>query len=232
MFGISRVATLTQGLTVAPTALTYITFNSNVQSGTSGVTAAVTASVGDLIIFFSNAANSGSATTAPPTLVTPAGFTIAKDFPSPTQLASIRYVVGYQVATTSGSRTITSTGGAAGSSHVVLVYRPNASISSVSFTTGTSQVTTATPTNQTFNMTGLMTPLTVGFAGFGSTGGLATGSAGSSTSASTRTVSATFTATYNRVITFEGSGFNATSTTISMSDGGTNTMYSTVMTVA
>jgi hypothetical protein len=222
--GIARLNSLAVPL---PNSLAFITSNSNVQSGTSGVTASVTASVGDLIIFFTNAANAN----APPTLITPSGFTIAKDLPSPTQSASTRVVVGYQVATTSGSRSITSTGGSGGSSHILLVYRPTASITSVSFNTGTSQATTATPVNQTLTF-GTMTPLTVAFAGFGSTGGLASGSAGAVSGATaTRTISAIFSSTYNRVITFEGAGFSGTGTA-SMSDGGSNTMFTTVMTVA
>jgi hypothetical protein len=218
--------------TSAPTALTFSSITSF--AAATSTTPSFTAAIGDIIVIFTTA-NNTTTSAAPPTLVTPSGYTVALDIATGTQAAAQRSNILYQIATTAGSRTVTLTNGTQGCGAVVLVYTPNAAATSVSFSAGTNQITTAVPTSQTLTF-GTMTNLMVGIA-FGSSSSSTT--AGNQaqmltvTGTPTRSINALLsTSLYGRLSTFEGSGFSGTSTVTHPSDFGTNTLISTVMTVA
>ena len=116
MFGIARLNTLAK--TTAPTALTFSSITSF--AATTSTTPSFTAAIGDIIVICTTA-NNTTASAAPPTLVTPSGYTVALDIATGTQAAAQRSNILYQIATASGSRTVTLTNGTQGSGAVVLV---------------------------------------------------------------------------------------------------------------
>jgi hypothetical protein len=228
MFGIARLNTLAKA-TSAPTTLTFVSIASGISQSPS-----VSANIGDIIVIFTSASNT-STSAAPATLVTPSGYTVALDIATPTQAAAQRSTILYQISTTSGSRTVTVATGTQGVAVTVIVYRPDVIANSVSFSAGTNEITNAVPASQTLTF-GTMTNLMVGFAYGASTGSTSVGNQAQMltvTGTPTRSINVIVsTLVFSRLSTFEGSGFSGTSTVTHPTDLGTNTLISTVMTVA
>jgi hypothetical protein len=225
-FRLNELAALTANPSLA---LSFVTSASVLNSLGTVTTPSFTANIGDIIILVVSGNNSGTSA-APPTLVIPSGFSVWYNLATPTQASAQRTTMFYQISTTSGSRTLSSFGGSSGGSYTVFVYRPNLTLTKVSFTTGSSEITTAAPSNQTLTF-GTMTAATVAFAY-----GANTNSSPTATNVLGSTVTPTTTVTtefsgslYSRLMSFEGAGFSGTST-ISKTDVGTNSMFSTVMT--
>lgn len=226
MFGASRVATLAYEHQANLTFITSSVIATNVATSST-----FTAGIGDIIVYFVTG-NNNTTSAAPPALVTPAGFTNVFNLATPTQAAAQRTAVFYSISTTNGSRSVTSFVGTQGASHTILVYRPNFTATTVSFTAGTSEITINAPTNQTLTF-GTMTPTTVAFA-YGANGGTSTSATQvlNSTVTPSRALQTALSANiYSRTMAFEGAAFSGTST-ISKTDLGTNSMLTTVMTVS
>ena len=226
--GAFRLNTLSAAMSGTPSlALTFMSSSSRTNVGSGATSASFVADVGDIIVYAVTA--STGTTSAAPALVIPSGFDMFYNLATGTQANSMRTCLFYQISTTSGSRTLTSLSGTR-SSHLIFVYKPNVTLSRVSFTPGSSEITNATPSNQTLTF-GTMTSAMVAFAyGANTTTGTAAGTLTSTTTPTTAVLA--FTSVNNnvaRLMSFDGSGFSGTST-ISKTDLGTNSMFSTVMT--
>ena len=224
MFGIARLNSISKASTVL-SSFTYIsqTQASNVSSSASLTVPTVQA--GDFLILFNGCGTNNS--TTPPTLVSPSGWTNIYNFSTTTSPAN-RQSCFYKIATGSeGGTTITGmASGLAGNTLELIVYRPNASIITVTPGTVTSQGTGAVPTNQTLTLSGITAP-SLGFAYY-SYSTSATG-VGSSTTTPTRQIALLVTTfgTYGRINTYENlNTAGLANSTISMTDNGTNMMAS------
>ena len=160
--------------------------------------------VGDVAILF----DSSTSTTD----VTPTGWTsITK-----TSTSGIRQNISYKILTASDLGA-TITGMAGVNRKVMLIYRGNSAFNTINVTVTGSQSTTAVPTNQ--SLVGQAGPM-IAFAAYSSTGAITTSgwSVGSPTQYN---ASSTSVITVKALITNSGT---PSTTTISMSDGGTNSL--------
>jgi hypothetical protein len=209
-----------------------LVFNSSsVIAGTSATSTTFTTQVNDIVVYFVTA-NNNATSAAPPALVTPSGWTNVFNIATGTQAAAQRTAVFYQISTVASTRSVTSFTGTQGASHIILVYRPSFVPTTVSFTTGTSEITVNTPANQTLTFDA-MSATKVAFA-YGANSGTTTtvSQVVTSTVTPSRYLNAAIsTSNYARLGAFEGAGFTGSST-ISKTDLGTNSMLTTIMTVS
>jgi hypothetical protein len=105
---------------------------------------------------------------------------------------------------------------------IMLIVKGDTDLLSVSLSTPGSQATTATPTNQTISSTGQVTP-TIFFAVYAATGSIST--RGWTGGSPTEYSSVSGSGIYVKALTY-GQNTTPASATISMSDGGTNTLQS------
>jgi hypothetical protein len=186
--------------------VTTITTPANTTSTASTITIPATASSGDIAVLFD------TSTTTTDTI--PSGWTRITGVTT----TGIRQNVSYKILSASDPNTsITGMGGT--TRKVMVVYRGNILISNVLPTVIGSQATTATPTNQ--SLTGEAGPM-IAFAVYSATGAVTTRgwSAGSPTEYSSVSTSAIY---VKALITNSGT---PSTTTISMSDSGTNALQS------
>jgi hypothetical protein len=183
-----------------------VTIQATATSTASTITIPATAAVGDVAILFDT-----STTT---TNVVPSGWTSING----TTTTGIRTNVTYKILV-SGDPGNSITGMAGTTRKVMLVYRGNVSINALGVTVPASQSTVSVPTNQT--LVGDVGPVAQ-IAVYGSTGAIATRgwSVGSPTEYSSFSTSGIY---VKALITNSGT---PDTTTISMSDGGTNTLQS------
>jgi hypothetical protein len=183
-----------------------ITAPANTTSTASTITIPSTASAGDIAVLFDT-----STTT---TDTTPSGWTsITKS-----TTTGIRQNVSYKILSATDPNT-SITGMAGTTRKVMVVYRGNTLITNVFPTVIGSQATTATPTNQ--SLTGEAGPM-IAFAVYSATGAISTRgwSAGSPTEYSSVSTSGIY---VKALITNSGT---PSTTTISMTDSGTNALQS------
>ena len=196
------------GVTPPPSGVTSMTF---VQSQTFTASSFIYPSemqVGDFCILFD-----ASPTT---TDVTPTGFTsITKALIATTY----RQNISYRILQSGDATGVLKTGLGGSARKVVLLFRPNVPITSVSFTIAGTQATTSVPTNQT--ILGQAGPV-IAFACYSSTGNVTTRgwTAGSPTEVSVVSTSSNY---VKYLITNSGTPAN---TTVSMTDNGNNALQS------
>ena len=183
-----------------------ITAQANTTSTASTITIPSTASSGDIAILFD------TSTTTTDTI--PSGWTSI----SGVTTTGIRQNVSYKILSATDPNTSV-TGMAGTTRKVMVVYRGNTLITNVLPSVIASQATTATPTNQT--LTGEAGPM-IAFAVYSATGAISTRgwSAGSPTEYSSVSTSGIY---VKALITNSGT---PSTTTISMSDSGTNALQS------
>jgi hypothetical protein len=235
MIGSFRLNGISAQLGISLTSLTFVS-SQQITGPTNYTSPSFSNNIGDIIVYINTGyTNSGS---FPPTAVTPTGFTnVINNATSGINGFATRTLVSYQIATTSrSSQTITGMT-SNGNEHIVFVYRPNGTATSVSFGTpniGAIASGTAQP-NQTLTF-GTMTNLMVGFANGSSSS--SSGSNGSSWCGSTTTPTRTIDSVlggstyYGRTMTFEGSGFSGTTTISQSSTTGVRMLQSWIMTVS
>lgn len=188
---------------MAPLTLTYQTFASSL---TNTIAIPATATTGDFVVLcdYSNTT----------TDITPAGFTTINNATT----TGIRTNISYKKLV-AGDAGATLTGLNATSRKVLIVFRPNRTITTITPTVTGSQATTAAPTGQT--ITGQAGPM-IAFATYASTGAVSGRGwvGGTPTEVSSVSTSVIYT---KFLITNSGTPASAA---ISMFDGGTNTLQS------
>jgi hypothetical protein len=203
-----------QETTTENNTITDVYFNSNTNSTGSTITIPNNVQVDDYAILFDF-----STTT---TDTTPTNWTSI----SKATTTGIRTNISYKKMV-SGDLGATITGMGGTTRKILLTFRPNAAVSSVTLSTPGSQATTAAPSNQTISMSGQNRPI-IGFACYASTGSVGTRgwSGGTPVEFSNVSTSSIFVKAlvYNQEFTTTPS--NAT---ISMSDNGTNTLQTFYM---
>lgn len=144
------------GLSSVLSSLTFV--GSTVQDNTATITPHASAAVGDLAVLFDYTYHGASA----PAVGVPSGWTsIITQSSTPDDI--IRAAVSYQVLTGLGSVTgIDSTQGAGhGGNKCMLVFHPDAPITSVVASTWNSQAAIGDPGSQSVNASGIQTPIVV-----------------------------------------------------------------------
>ena len=198
----------------APSSFTYQTLG---QSVTGTFTFPNGINSGDLAILFQSAFN--NSTTAPAE-VAPSGWTLISNTTDATNPAG-RMTTYYRICAGNESGTsISVMTGTNVQQSQVLIYRPNTGINSLEISTVNSQGSGTAPTNQTLTMTGLVGPY-IGIATYASNGSVSS----ASTTTPTRTTGPSgghFIRTFEAV----NSSTSFTTSTISMTDTGTNLMAS------
>lgn len=223
--GAFRLNTLSR-IIPSVSSVTYVNNYSRGVAGTGANTLTITNAIaGDLLVMVTGG-GSGSTTAAAPADTTPSGWTQIATSATGTQTTSQRDSYFYKIATASGESVtgLSGTGGLGGSTMNIFVYRPNQSIFSVSVVGSPgAQTTTAAPTNQTLTLGQSSPPFILGFATWSSSGSSPTvGSTTTATRTSARTISV---ATYGYFYAYETVS-SMSSSTISMTDNGTNSMGS------
>ena len=187
-------------------------------STTTSITVPATVQAGDLLIYSSTARNT---TTAIPTTPTMTGWSNTVNVALGTTLG-IRQVVYYKVAVAGdASSTITNMSGTGATGTVLMVYRPDKAITSVSTNWGTGgQATDSAVTNQTLTMSGTYTGPFISIANYASTAAVLV--RGSTTTATAE--SNPNTSFYVKRFEALNSSTTFSNSTISMADYGTNAM--------
>ena len=192
-----------------PTVLDDAVIHASVTGTASTITIPAAAAVGDYAVLFD------TSTTTTNTI--PSGWTSINGATT----SGIRTNVSYK-RLLSGDPGSSITGMAGTTRKILLIVKGNSDITSVSVSTPGSQATVATPTNQTISSTGQVTP-TVFFAVYAATGSIAT--RGWSGGTPTEYSSVSSSGIYVKALTY-GKSTTPASATMSMSDGGTNTLQS------
>ena len=198
--------------TVSPLIISVLTSTTSL---TTTITIPSTAAVNDYAILFD------TSTTVTNTL--PTGFTSIVG----TTTTGIRTNVSYKKLV-AGDPGALITGMAGATRKILLILRPNKTVSTVTISTPNAQATTAVPTNQTLNMTGQTAPC-IGFAVYSSTGSITTRGNTAINPIEYSLISTT--SIYVKTVQFNP-GETPGSYTISMTDGGTNVLQSFYITFA
>jgi hypothetical protein len=198
-----------------------VAYVTNASSTTTSLTFP-TIQTGDIAVYGCTAANT---TTTIPTSVTPTGFTLLTSATVGTTLGT-RTEIFYKICTGSESATtLTNMSGTGSTLSNIVIYRPSSTVNGLVFSTPSIQVTDAVPTNQTLTMTGLTGPY-IGFAWGRQSGGF--GTVTSTGATKTRSGLVGSSGGWN---TYEAtsSAVSFSTATLSMNDGGTNSLASFTM---
>lgn len=160
-----------------------------------------------------------------PTNVVPTGFTSIGSY-TVSGVTGGRVTCSYKIlAGTESGANLTGINPNTTSDKIVLVFRPNTVVNTVTVNSLNGQATTATPTNQSLNMSGATSSPVIGIATYAANGSVSTrgdsGGAMTEVSASSRA--------YAKYVIYN-SGTTPADSTISMSDGGLNCMTSFYLT--
>lgn len=199
-----------------------ITFLTSAVSSASTITIPSTAQEGDVAFLFDNGYN---ATSSAPTLVTPTGWTLASaatGFVNDAGNVSVAGRCSYKILTSSDPETtITGINGGAGNRKIMLVFRPNFTVTTLTLSLASSTVATTDPAAQTISMTASTAP-SVGLAHMGTYTGAVT----------TRTVTGgamtEVSNTTNQYVQYviDNTVNTIADSTVDIADGGTNTLQS------
>jgi Concanavalin A-like lectin/glucanases superfamily len=192
-----------------PAVLDNVVIHASATSTASTITIPATAATGDYAVLFD------VSTTTTNTI--PSGWTSIVG----TTTTGIRTNVSYK-RLLSGDPNTSVTGMAGTTRKIMLIVKGDTDLLSVSLSTPGSQATTATPTNQTISSTGQVTP-TIFFAVYAATGSIST--RGWTGGSPTEYSSVSTSGIYVKALTY-GQNTTPANATISMSDGGTNTLQS------
>jgi hypothetical protein len=237
-FGSFRLNTLAAVISAAvtPPTLSFIASAGIVNANSNTTGPSVTYQTGDLIIYIDGATNgSTNASTAAPTLVTPTNFTSIVSSTTGTSAVPQTANMSYWIATSGATGTFNGMAGTfvstqGGSSKIILVYRPSKAITSVTSISPASQSTQIAPTSKTVaNASASLSSPYIGIGLWASTGsGLASTSSVTATRTQTASISSLI---YSTVKTFESltAGTSIADSTLSMTDGGTNTLAAAVL---
>lgn len=192
-----------------PTVLDNAVIHASATSTASTITIPAAAAIDDFAVLFD------FSTTTTNTI--PSGWTSINGVTT----TGIRTNISYKKLV-SGDPGSSITGMAGTTRKILLIVKGNSAISSVTVSTPGSQATTATPTNQTISSTGQVTP-TIFFAVYAATGAITTRGWTGGTPVEYSSFSTS--GIYVKALTY-GKNTTPASATISMSDGGTNTLQS------
>ena len=216
MFGVARLNTLARYAAPAGPAVSEYNFVSATTATASTIAWPADRAAGDLAILVDGA---GAATTAP-TAVTATGFTDIANTSLNASLAN-RTMVSYKILTGSETGSITGMSGTTNRKNL-FIYRPDATITTLTISTVNQQTTLSAPTNQTLSMSALTGPY-IGIAAYMSSGTI---TARGSTVTASREVTANSTTNYTKTFEAKKADESFANSTISMADYGTNGMVS------
>lgn len=197
----------------SPTSFTYV----GMSQAIFGTNTLPSTNAGDLAILFQSAFNNS---TTPPTDVAPSGWTKISDTTDATNPAG-RMSVYYKILVAGDSNsTISVITGTNVQQSQIQVYRPNTAINSLQISTINSQGSSGVPTAQTLTMTGLVGPY-IGVATYASNG-----SVSASTSVTPTRTTGPSGGHYLKFFEAVNSSTSFSTSTVSMTDAGTNLMAS------